>query len=87
MQFPFIENTEETDVKIDRKTDKTTKDITYYMKLIDNFRFMSTLVANTTWKNYDNCKCVLEYEKVENNLLLYSCIKCEKYYKSKFNGN
>lgn len=48
MQFPFIENTEETDVKIDRKTDKTTKDITYYMKLIDNFRFMSTLVANTT---------------------------------------
>ena len=28
-----------------------------------------------------------EHEKVENNLLLYSCIKCEKYYKSKFNGN
>ena len=33
MQFPFIENTEETDVKIDRKTEN----ITYYMKLIDNF--------------------------------------------------
>ena len=53
MRFPFIKNTEKTEVKIDRKTNKTTKHITYYMKLIDNFRFMSTLLSNTIENHSD----------------------------------
>ena len=41
------------------------------------------MIDNLTEKLYQKkcytCKCLLDYGKVENNLLLCTCIKCEKY--------
>ena len=57
------------------------------MKFIDSLRFMSIFSSNLAddlsnkfhGKQCDcYCKCFPEYQKVENNLLLYNCINFMK---------
>ena len=80
------ENTEKYitfSVPIKKRIDYKNIDITYKIKFIDSFRFMTTslskLVDNLT-ANIHNDKCDAVNEK-----LIFKCIDCEKEYEKKFN--
>ena len=51
-----------------------------FSNLTDNLS--DNLHQKNVISNCKNCKFLYEYEKVEDNLLLYSCIKCVKYRKT-----
>ena len=36
--------------------------------------------------NYQNCKCLLEYEEVKGELLIYIFRSCDKYWEAKLNN-
>ena len=68
------------------------KTITYRLKFIDSFRFMSTssnLVHNLYEKLHSNkckdCKSELDYMSVKDNQLIFQCLECKKNYKKDFN--
>ena len=68
------------------------KTITYKLKFIDSFRFMSTslssLVDNLSEKLYSDkckdCKSELDYMSIKNNQLIFQCLKCKKNYKKDY---
>ena len=65
------------------------KRITYKLKFIDSFRFMSTslssLVDNLSEKlhsdNCKDCKSELDYKSIKNNRIIFQCLDCKKNYK------
>ena len=69
------------------------KTITYRLKFIDSFRFMSTslssLVDNLSEKLHSDkckdCKSELDYMSVKDNQLIFQCLECKKNYKKDFN--
>ena len=69
------------------------KTITYKLKFIDSFRFMSTslssLVDNLSEKLHSDkckdCKSELDYMSVKDNQLIFQCLECKKNYKKDFN--
>ena len=70
------------------------KTITYRLKFIDSFRFMSTslssLVDNLSEKLHQSdkckdCKSELDYMSVKDNQLIFQCLECKKNYKKDFN--
>ena len=80
-------------VKKEIKNKKNVIEITYKIKFIDSYRFMSTslskLVDNLSEGTHDNrcvdCKSFLYYMKTKNEKLIFRCFTCKKYYEKDFN--
>ena len=91
------ENTEKYitfSVPIKKKIDNKYLEITYKIKFIDSYRFMSSslskLVDNLSEGIHNNkcsdCESNLDYIKIKKNgKLLLKCFNCDVYYKKKFN--
>ena len=90
------ENTEKYitfSVLIKKKIENKDLEITHKIKLIDNYRFMSSslpkLVDNLSEGIHNNkcidCNSCLDYIKIKNEKLLLKCFNCNNYYKKKFN--
>ena len=73
-----------------RKKDKIIK-ISYNIKFIDSFRFMSTplsyLVDNLSEGVHEctDCKLHLDHMSIKDNQLIFSCFRCKKNYERDFN--
>ena len=90
------ENTEKYitfSVPIKKKIENKDLEITYKIKFIDSYRFMSSslskLVDNLSEGIHNNkcldCNSCLDYIKIKNEKLLLKCFNCNTYYKKKFN--
>ena len=90
------ENTEKYitfSVPIKKKIENKDLEITYKIKLIDSYRFMSSSlskIVDNLSEGIHNNKCVdcnscLDYIKMKNEKLLLKCFNCNNYYKKKFN--
>ena len=90
------ENTEKYitfSVPIKKKIENKDLEITYKIKFIDSYRFMSSslskLVDNLSEGIHNNkcvnCNSCLDYIKINNEKLLLKCFNCNTYYKKKFN--
>ena len=72
--------------------DKTTK-ISYKIKFIDSFRFMSSLLSNLVDSlsegllndTYIDGKSCLDYMSIKDNQLIFRCFEYKKNYKKDFN--
>ena len=82
-------------VPLKKKIANKKLEITYKIKLIDSFRFMSSssskLVDNLSEGIHNNkcpaCKSNLDYVRItKNKKLLLKCFNCNIYYKKKFNN-
>ena len=77
--------------KIEKDGNKVVLNISYKIKFIHNARFMasslSNLVDNLTEGIHKikckDCDCFLEYESINNNLIKYKCLSCNKDYSNK----
>ena len=80
-------------VPIKKKIENKDIEITYKIKFIDSYRFMSSslseLVDNLSEGIHNNkcvdCESCLDYIKTKNEKLILKCFNCEQYYKKKFN--
>ena len=90
------ENTEKYitfSVPIKKKIENKNIEITYKIKFIDSYRYMSMLLSklidNLSEGIHNNkcvdCKSSLDYIKTKNEKLILKCFNCEQYYKKKFN--
>ena len=90
------ENTEKCitfSVPLKKKIENKEIEITYKIKFIDSYRFMSSslskLVDNLSEEIHNNkcvdCNSCLVYIKIKNEKLLLKCFNCSTYYKKKFN--
>ena len=80
-------------VPIKKKVENKDLEITYKIKFIDSYRFMSSslskLVDNLSEGIHNNkcldCNSCLDCIKIKNEKLLLKCFNCNNYYKKKFN--
>ena len=80
-------------VPIKKKIENKDLEITYKIKFIDSYRFMSSslskLVDNLSEGIHNNkrvdCSSCLDYIKIRNEKLLLKCFNCNNYYKKNFN--
>ena len=90
------ENTEKYitfSVALKNKIENENIEITYKIKFIDSYRFMSSslskLVDNLSEGIHNdkcvNCNSCLDCIKIKNEKLLLKCFNCNTYYKKKFN--
>ena len=90
------ENTEKYitfSVPLKKKIENKNLEITYKIKFIDSFRFMSSslskLVDNLSEGTHNNkcayCKSNLDYIKTKNEILILECYNCKQCYRKKFN--
>ena len=90
------ENTEKCitfSVLIKKKIENKNIEITYKIKFIDNYRFMSMslskLIDNLSEGLHNNkcldCKSCLDYIKTKNEKLIFKCYNCTSYYEKDFN--
>ena len=90
------ENTEKYitfSVPLKKKIENKNIEITYKIKFIDSFRFMSSslskLVDNLSEGIHNNkcadCKSSLDYIKTKNEKLILECYNCKQRYRKKFN--
>ena len=84
------ENTEKYitfSVPIKKKIENKDLEITYKIKFIDSYRFMS--LDNLSEGIHNNkcldCNSCLHYIKINNEKLILKCFNCNNYYKKKFN--
>ena len=92
------ENTEKYitfSVPLEKKIENKNLEITYKIKFIDSFKFMSSLfklVDNLSEGIHNNkfsdCKSNRDYVRItKNKKLLLKCFNCNIYYKKKFNND
>ena len=90
------ENTEKYitfSVPIKKKIENEDLEITYRIKFIDSYRFMSSSLSkpvDNLSEGIHNNKCLdyeccLDYIKMKNEKLILKCFNCNNYYKKKFN--
>ena len=90
------ENTEKNitfSVPIKKKIENKDLEITYKIKFIDSYRFMSSSLSKLVDNllegihniNCLDCKRCLDYIKIKNEKLLLKCFNCNNHYKKKFN--
>ena len=91
--FIIKEFVKEFDGNFECLREKTVIEITYKIKFIDSFRFISTLLS----KRIDNlsegihnnrcvdCKSCLDYMKTKDEKLILRCFTCKKNYEKDFN--
>ena len=89
------ENTEKYitfSVPIKKKIENKDLEITYKIKFLDSYRFMSSsskLVDNLSEGIHNNkcanCESCLDYVKTKNEKLLLKCFNCKTYYEKDFN--
>ena len=95
-QFEFLgENTEKyiTFLVPIKKGLDNGKSITYKIKFIDSFRFMSSSLSNFVDNLSEgfhsdkctNCKYCLDYIEFQDDQLIFRCFECKKNYKKDFN--
>ena len=84
---PFVIPVKTEVTKIDKDGNKSVVTISYKIKFIDRETSLSNLFDNLTegirktkWKD---CDYFLEYESVEDNLIKYKCLSCNKDYSEK----
>ena len=78
---------------IKKKVENENIEITYKIKFIDSYRFMSMPLSklndNISEGIHNNkcadCESCLDYIKTKNENLILKCFNCEQYYKKKFN--
>ena len=74
--------------KIDKDGYESIETISYKIKFIDSLRFMATSLSNFVDNlmegihkiKYKDCGCFLEYENVNDNLIKYKYLSCNKEY-------
>ena len=79
--------------KVTAKKDKNGDDkimkISYEIKVIDSFRFRSSLVDNLSEGLHSDkctdCKSCLDYMSIKDNQSTFLCFECKKSYKKDFN--
>ena len=94
----LVENTEKyitfsVPIKKEIRNKDKIIEITYKIKSIDSYRFMSTslsrLVDNLSEGLYNNrcvdCKSCLDYMKTKDDKLIFRCFSCKKNYEKDFN--
>ena len=82
----------ETTKKDNDGSDKITK-ISYKIKFIDSYTFMSTSLSNLVDNLSEgfhndkctNCKSCLDYMTIKDEQLIFRCFRCKKYYEKDFN--
>ena len=90
------ENTEKYitfSVPIKKKIENKDIEITYKIKFIDSYRFMSMplskLIDNLSEGIHNNkgadCESCLDYIKTKNEKLIFKCFNCKQYYEKDFN--
>ena len=90
------ENTEKYiafSVLLKKKIENKNIEITYKIKFIDSYRFMSSslskLIDNLSEGLHNNkclnCKSYLDYIRTENEKLIIKCFNCKSYYEKDFN--
>ena len=81
-------------VPIKKKIENKDLEITYKIKFIDSYRFMSMPLSKLIDNLSDgihsnkcaNCESYLDYVRsTKNEKLILKCLNCEQYYKKKFN--
>ena len=80
-------------VPLKKKIENKNIEITYKIKFIDSYRFMSSslskLVDNLSEGPHNNkcldCKSCLDYIKTKNEKLILKCFNCKQYYEKGFN--
>ena len=80
-------------VPIKKKINNKNIEITYKIKFIDSYRFMSMplskLIDNLSEGIHNNkcadCESCLDYIKTKNEKLILKCFNCEQYYRKTFN--
>ena len=80
-------------IKRDKDDNDETTKISYKIKFIDSFRFMSSSLSNLVDKlseglhndRCNDCKSCLDYMSVKDNQLIFRCFECKKNYKKEFN--
>ena len=92
----LAENTEKYitfSVPIKKKIENKDLEITYKIKFIDSYRFMSSSLSKLVDSLSEgihnnkcaNCESWLDYVKTKNEKLLLKCFNCKTYYKKEFN--
>ena len=78
--------------KVKDGNDKTTK-VSYNIKFIDSYRFMSSSISNlidnlSDGLHNDRCidsKSCLDYMTIKDEQLIFPCFECKKNYEKDFN--
>ena len=71
----------------------TSKIISYKIKFIDSAKFMASSLSNLVDNllkgihkiKCKDCSCFLEYQRIEDDLIIYECLSCDEFYSRKLN--